>query len=150
FKAAVESLDPPGTFEKATDITQLTEKLSLAMRQKLSCEVLNPQGTPVFEQPLEVTENKSGESLNWSKGLAPGEYRLRIRADSTYERRIELRRGDRMIVKIVEDPNSGIGFERSPYADEFPTSPQAREGGWRLAAITNQTIPEPGGARLRL
>src|SRR5262249_1595406 len=83
----------------------------------------------------------------------PRIYRLRITTDRTDEREVDLQRGDRLIVKLVDDPSNpghGIGFERALYGDEFPLSRQQNQGDWRLAVVSNQIWAARGAEWLRM
>ena len=151
FAKSLENLIPPGTFVSATDTQQLNRSLRRALRQKLLYDIVKPGGT-VLQHELDVSGEQQTDPLNWSGGLSPGTYQLRVHADSTYERRVELKRGDRLIVQLFDDKNGKIGFERGIYGDEpdFRSSPQQKQNDWRLAALANQTVGEGPTSRLLL
>ena len=127
-------MDPPGSFIAAGDFDQLLRSLQRGIRQKLTCQILKDDGTPVSEDLLEVT-GPGEEDKWWAAGLAPGIYKLRILADKRYEQEIDLKRGERLVVKLV-DANGLIGFERALYSDDFGTRVEEEREGWRLAGLS--------------
>ena len=135
FEIPLKTLDPPGSFIAADDFDQLLRSLRQGIRQKLTCQILRPDGTPVSEDLLEVT-GPGEEDKWWTAGLEPGFYKIRIQADRKYEQEIDLKRGDRLVIKLV-DANGLIGFERALYSDDFGIRVEDEREGWRLAGLSS-------------
>ena len=77
----------------------------------------------------------------WTDGLEPGTYKLRVHADKPYEQEIDLRKGERMIVELVDGTGGGIAFRRALYSDqrEFAGKRAIQEtGAWRLSVLADQ------------
>ena len=85
-------------------------------------------------EPLNVTTE--GQDDQWSIGMEPRIYKLRVVADRTYERDVDLKKGDRLLVKLVP-AGSGIGFERVLYSDDFRTRVEEDLPEWRLAGLAS-------------
>jgi len=150
FAKTLENVPPGGSFVSATDVKQLTQRLSRALRQELVYDILKPDLT-VVQQSRAVSGEQENDSLDWGEGLKPGIYWIRVRADHLYQRRVELEPGDRLIVQLVDDMKDGIGFERGLYGDEpqLRSSTQRNWKDWRLAAMARQTMGEAPNRRLR-
>jgi hypothetical protein len=149
FEKPLRMLDPPGSYVEAKDLDQLVATLRRAIRQRLVCQIVRPNGTAVGEEPLEVSR-PGEEDRWWLGGLEPGIYKLRLVADRTYEREVDLRQGDRMLVRLVETQGGGIGFERALYSDDFPDRLSEDRGGWRLSALDSVLTKEQPHNRLDL
>ncbi len=148
FDAAIAGLDPPGKFFTVGDMSKLVSTLQSAVRQALVCQIVKgDDGAPVGT--LDVTSANEANRW-WTKGLAPGAYTLRVAAGKTYSRGISLETGDRLIVKLVQGPDGGIGFERAIYGDDQRQhrEPVAESAGWQLAALANRN--PAGTSRLEL
>jgi hypothetical protein len=141
FSKTLESLDPPGKFVVAADLGQLTESLRKGIQQKLVCQVAKADGTPLGDEPLDVT--KPDEKLKWwSRGLAPAPYKLRVTADTTYNQEVNLEKGDLLVVQLVDGPGGGIGFTRALYSDDDDCRDAVKQDGgdWRLAVQPPQHL----------
>jgi hypothetical protein len=152
FAASLENLTPPGRFVPATG-NQLTQSLRRALRQQLTYDIVKPDGT-VVQQSRVVSGERDDDPLDWSAGLNVGTYLVRVHADRPYDQRVELERGDRLIVQLVDDEKGGIGFERGIYGDENEVRSrpywQRTQNDWRLTAISPQTVGDPPKVGLRL
>ena len=135
FAGPLGQLNPPGSFVTAENRVQLIQTLSHLLKQELACQILTPDGTMVGGQPLNVT-TPPGQDDQWSIGMEPGIYKLRVVADRTYERDVDLKKGDRLLVKLVP-AGSGIGFERVLYSDDFETRVEEDLPEWRLAGLAS-------------
>ncbi len=93
-----------------------------------------------------------GESDRWSQALSPGIYTLKVHADKTYKQEINLKKGDRIIVNLVDGPNNGIGFQRALYSDseQFRNPEKIEVGDWRLAVLKNKLQPAAQSDRLQI
>src|SRR5262249_130157 len=107
FAQALKRLDPPGSFVTADNIGDLKDMLRRGIKQKLTYQIRRSDGTPVSEESLDVTG--PGELEKWSQPLPPEIYTLRVHANTTYDHEIDLTKGDRIIVNLVDDANRGIG-----------------------------------------
>ncbi len=108
----LQRLDPPGTFVTADNLDQLIESLKQGLKQRLTCQILKSDGTPVPGDPLDVTDVRAGEDVWWPTGLPPGIYILRVQADRAYQQEIQLNAGDRVVLQLGERPDGGIAFAR--------------------------------------
>ena len=72
FEVPLKTLDPPGSFIAAADFDQLLRSLKQGIRQRLTCQILKDDGTPVSEDLLEVTA-PGEEDKWWPTGLPPGD-----------------------------------------------------------------------------
>jgi hypothetical protein len=151
FAPALKGLEPPGKFVTADNLNELIDTLTRAIKQKLTCEILKPDLTPVGEEPLDVTGPGDADRW-WTRGLAPRIYRLRVHAGRSYEQDIDLREGDRMVVELVDGPEGGIAFQRALYSDgeDFQDRIKAEQGGWRLAIRANRRLRQGGEERLQM
>jgi hypothetical protein len=143
FEEAIGQLDPAGHFFTAQDEERLLATLQRSIKQKLTCRVVGSDGKTAGE--LDVTS--PNEDARWaSEGLKPGSYTLKVQADKTYERGVDLEQGDRLIVRLISD-GGGIDFERALYSDDFPLRKDSGDaGGWRYsAARTRYQEQEPMG-----
>jgi len=151
FEEPLKKLNPPGSFVTADNVIQLIQKLKRGISQKLTCLILKPDGTPVGEA-LDVTA--PAEADKWSvKGLTPGSYKLRVRANTFYEHDIDLKKGERLLVKLVDGPKDSIAFERDLYGNnqEFENrEKQEKKGSWQLAVLANQQQGRGQEAQLQL
>ena len=142
----VIALNPPGhcfTVEKFADLVVTLEQ---SIRQKLACQIIRqPDGTPVSDELLDVTNPDEADRW-WTSGLEPSTYKLRVRADRIYEQEIDLARGDRLIVRLVEGPDGGLVFERALYSDEIRENVHQDRAGWRLSVLANRCQDEQGKA----
>jgi hypothetical protein len=138
FEQPLRQLVPPGSFNTAANINELKAHLRRAIIRKLTCQILTKAGEPVSNGDLDVS--KPGEKQIWSRALPPSIYTLRVEADKPYEREIDLREGDRIIVNLVEGPDREIAFQRALYADspEFPNPQRNEAGDWKLAVLANK------------
>jgi hypothetical protein len=136
FAPALKRLNPPGWFVTADNIGELKENLRRGIKQKLTYQVFKPDQPPVNEDAIDVTE--PGATDNWSKPLEPGIYTLRVNADRTYNQDIDLKKGDRLVVNLVDGPDGGIVFQRALYSEEFPSPGRGDSGDWRLAVLANK------------
>jgi hypothetical protein len=145
FGEALAQLEPPGSFKTAKDRDELIATLKQGLIQKLTCQLLRPDGTPVNDQPLDVTDPDEEEA--WCRALRPGSYRVRVHADTVLDQDVDLRSGDRLIIELVEDEARKVGFRRGLYSDtsEFAV----KTGAWRLTRLANQ-IRQGGGEQRRL
>jgi hypothetical protein len=151
FAPALKGLDPPGSFVTADNLGELKQTLRRGIRQKLTYQIFKPDKPPDSADAVEVTE--PGAMDNWSKPLAPGIYTLRVVADKTYSQEIDLKKGDRLIVNLVEGPDGGIDFQRALYgddSDEFQNTLRADTGDWRLAVLRNKKQPRAQADRMQI
>jgi hypothetical protein len=153
FEGALKQLNPPGNFVLANNLGELIATLRRGIRQRLTCEILKPPDwTVVDEEPLEVTGPGDADKW-WTGGLEPGTYKLRVHADKPYEQEVDLRKGERMIVELVDGESGGIAFRRALYSDrrEFDGKRAIQEAGpWRLAALADQRRTQGDDKQLRL
>jgi hypothetical protein len=151
FTPALKGLEPPGSFVKAANLAQLIERLTRAIKQKLTCQILKPDLTPVDEEPLSVTGPGDADRW-WTRGLRPGIYTLRVHAGQSYDQEIDLKEGDRIVVELVDGPGGGIAFRRALYSDseQFQGRPKAEQGGWRLAVRANRRLRQGQDERLQV
>jgi serine/threonine protein kinase len=112
FTKPLERLDPPGSFVAAANLDELIASLRRAIKQRLTCQLLRLDGRPVPGDLLDVTDVRAESDVWWPTGLEPGPYVLRILADRAYQQEIQLNRGERVIVYLVEGPDGGIAFTR--------------------------------------
>jgi hypothetical protein len=138
FAQALKRLEPPGSFVTADNIGELKQSLRRGIRQKLSFQILNPDGSLVVSDPVDVTA--PGEIDNWSQPLKPGIYTLRVNAGKNYDQEINLNKGDRLLVNLVDGPDGGIHFQRALYgdSDEFRHLERKDTESWRLAVLANK------------
>jgi hypothetical protein len=150
FAQALPQLNPPGSFVTADNIGELKEHLRRGIVQKLTCQILRKDGTSVSDEPLDVTA--PNEMQKWSRPLPPSIYTLRVQANKPYEKDINLREGDRIIVDLVDGPDRGIGFQRALYADspEFPIRERTDADDWKLAVLANKRQQQSDGNRLQI
>jgi len=152
FEGALRQLEPPGNFVLANNLGELIATLKRGIRQKLTCEILKPPDwTQVGEEPLEATGPGDADKW-WTSGLEPGTYKLRVHADKPYEQEIDLKKGDRIVIQLVEGPGGGIAFQRALYSDQVEFGkrvPQETEA-WRLAVLANQRRRQGEDERLQL
>jgi len=150
FEQALKRLDPPGSFVTAQNIGDLKQTLRRGIRQKLTYQILKSDMTPVSDESLDVTA--PGEMDQWSQPLPPGIYTLRVHADTTYDQKIDLKKGDWMIVDLVNGPDGGIGFQRALYGDseEFRNPARREAGNWRLAVLANKQQRTAQADRLQI
>ena len=141
FTKALGRLDPPGSFVAAANLDQLIASLRRAIRQELVCHLAKADGTPLGDEPLVVT-NPNEDLRWWSKGLTAGTYKLRVMADKSYGGEVDLLKGDRLVVQLVEGPDGGIAFERALYGDDdrFHDAAKQERGDWRLTVLNNQQV----------
>ena len=148
FEKPLRDLNPPGSFVTAENLDQLVQLLRRAIRQKLVCQILKPDGTLVGEEPLDVTGPGDEDKWYWD-GLEPGIYKLRVLADRKYEQDVELGKGDRLLVKLV-DAGGAIGFEKGLYSDDFGSRAETEAAGWRLAGLASLTDRQEDRDRLQV
>jgi hypothetical protein len=153
FEGALKQLNPPGNFVLANNLGELIATLRRGIRQRLTCEILRPPDwNAVGEEPLEVTGPGDADKW-WTDGLEHGTYKLRVHADKPYEQEVDLRRGERMIVELVDGENGGIAFRRALYSDrrQFDGKRAPHDAGpWRLAVLADQRRTQGDDAQLRL
>ena len=151
FGPALKGLEPPGKFVTADNLDDLIDTLTRAIKQKLTCEILKPDLTPVGEEPLDVTGPGDADRW-WTRGLRPRIYKLRVHAEKSYEQDIDLKEGDRIVVELVDGPGGGISFQRALYSDgeDFQGRLKAEQGGWRLAVRANRQVRQGPDERLRM
>lgn len=148
FENPLQDLNPPGSFVTAKNIDELYSRLRKAMRQKLVCQILKPNGTIVGEEPLDVTGPGEEDKWFWD-GLEPGIYTLRIHADQTFEAHVNLSEGERLLVKLV-DSDGSIGFVKELYSDDFTTRKDTDAAGWRLSGLADLTERNGDGDQLQV
>jgi hypothetical protein len=138
FGNALSQLEPKGSFVTADDLPQLKSTLKRGIKQKLTFQVLKPDGTPVSDEPIDVTG--PGDVHNWTKGLTPAIYTLKVLADKPYNHEIDLRKGDWIVVNLVDGPSGGIAFQRGFFSDseEFSNPVRLDQNGWRIAVLANR------------
>ncbi|HZW33082.1 MAG TPA: hypothetical protein VFF52_20365, partial [Isosphaeraceae bacterium] len=141
FEKPLERLDPPGKFIPAANLGELLASLRGAINQALLCHLAKADGTPLGDEPLVVT-NPNEELRWWSRGLTAGTYKLRVVADKTYRAEVDLLKGDRLVVQLVDGPDGGIAFERALYGhdDRFHDAVKQERGDWRLTVLNNQQV----------
>jgi len=153
FEGALKQLEPPGDFVLANNLGELIANLKRGITQKLTCEILKPPDwTPVGKEPLDVAGQRDADKW-WTSGLEPGVYKLRVHADKTYEQEIDLHKGDRIIVELVEGPGGGIAFRRALYSDHLESGKHAiqeQTEAWRLAVLADQRRRQGQDEQLRL
>ena len=135
FERTLPALNPPGSFVAAANLDQLVVSLKRGIRQKLAYQILKPDGTPVQEDPLDVSAPPN-DADRWLSGLEAGIYKLHVVADQKYEHDIDLKKGDCLLVKLVPAGN-GIGFERVLYSDDFGARVEEDLPEWRLAGLAS-------------
>jgi hypothetical protein len=150
FEGALNRLEPKGGFVKADDLAELKDTLKRGIRQKLTYQILRPDKTPVIDQVFDVTGPSDADK--WSIGLKPGSYTLRVLADQPYDQEIDLKKGDRLVVNLVDTPGKGIGFQRALYSDaeDFARDSKQEQGGWRLAVLANKLARQAQSEELQL
>ncbi|HKM53992.1 MAG TPA: hypothetical protein VJY33_11330, partial [Isosphaeraceae bacterium] len=150
FGQALAQLEPRGSFKEAKDLKELIVVLQRGLVQKLTCQVLNADGKPALDEPLEVTEPLALEQ--WSQGLKPGLYKLRVNVGTYVEKDVELGSGDRIIIELVENEAGGVSFRRGLYAEgiEHADRPSIGPAGWRLSSLANQVRHQGDGDALRI
>jgi hypothetical protein len=136
------TLNPPGQLIPVKRSDKLDTALEQSLKQKMVCEILRGEKA-VGEQPLDVTTPKQVDQW-WDRGLEPGRYKLRVRADRPYTHEVELGRGDRLLVKLVEAAGGGIGFERALYSDDIPEAVGDTRGGSRLSVLAETCEDDRG------
>jgi hypothetical protein len=141
FEKPLEQLDPPGKFIPAANLNELIASLRGAINQALVCHLAKADGTPLGVEPLAVT-NPNEDLRWWSQGLTAGTYKLRVVADKTYGTEVDILKGDRLVVQLVEGPDGGIAFERALYGDDdrFHDAVKQERGDWRLTVLSNQQV----------
>lgn len=132
FEKPLAALNPAGTFVTANDRIQLERILSQLLRQELVCQVLRADGSMLGDGPIRVTVPPAQDE--WSAPADTAVYKLRVVADRTYQTDIDLRKGDRLVVKLVGD-SDGIRFERALFSDDFRSRTDQEQAGWRLANL---------------
>lgn|GEM_PF-3039563 len=150
FGPALVQLEPRGSFRMAKDLRELIATLQRGLIQKLTCQILKPDGTPVDDEPLDVTDPNAEE--RWCRGLKPGVYKLRVHAGSNLDQDIDLRNGDRIIVELVEDQAGAVVFRRGLYtaSNEFAGRSRVENEAWRLTPLANQVRQDGDHDRLQM
>ena len=154
FKEPLKALDPPGQLTDA-NIQALSEILRKALLQKLACKIMNNNdGRQVGE--VEVTAEGDLSDAWLAPGLGVGTYELQVQTDRIFRKKIEVKKGDRLIVKLVPGADQRLAFERGLYSDDFPMGDYPRKepfkgidaGNWRLAVVENQGQSSPRSLQL--
>ncbi len=150
FGPALAQLEPRGSFKEAKDINELKANLQRGLIQKLTYQILKPDGTPVTDEPLDVTDPLAVEQ--WCRGLKPGVYKLRLHADVIRDQDIDLRNGDRLIIDLVEDEAGAIAFRRGLYStsNEYAARLSVPGEAWKLTSLTNQFRHQDNVDRLQI
>jgi hypothetical protein len=150
FTQALAQLEPRGSFKEAKDLPELIATLRRGLVQKLTCQVLGSDGKPALEEPLEVTDPQALEQ--WSRGLKPGFYKLRVNVGEFVEKDIELGSGDRIIVELVENQAGAVSFRRCLYSSsiEHKDRPSIDPADWRLTSLANQVRRQGDNDALRI
>jgi hypothetical protein len=150
FGPALAQLEPRGSFRMAKDLKELIATLQRGLIQKLTCQILKPDGTPVADEPLDVTD--PNEEERWCRGLKPGVYKLRVHAGSNVDQDIDLRNGDRIIVELIEDQAGAVVFRRGLYtaSNEFAGRSRVENEAWRLTPLANQVRQDGDHDRLQM
>ena len=150
FGPALAQLEPRGSFKQAKDIRELIATLQRGLIQKLTYRILEPDGTPVTDEPLDVTDPLAEEQ--WCRGLKPGVYKLRVHADVNRDQDVDLRNGDRLIIDLVEDEAGAIAFRRGLYttSNEFAARSSVEGEAWKLTSLTNQLRHQGDVDRLQI
>jgi len=118
FGPALAQLKPRGSFRVAKDLGELIATLQRGLIQKLTCQILNPDGTPAFDEPLDVTP--PNEEERWSQGLKPRVYKLRVNMGSYLDQDFDLRPAEKVVAELVET-EEGVKWAMRPIlADERP------------------------------
>jgi hypothetical protein len=138
----IAELSPPGQFFPVEKFGELVAILERSIKQKLRCEVLR-NGVPVEGSPIDVTN--PDEADRWlAKGLDPGQYLLRVRADRPYTREVDLARGDRLLVRLVEGKDGALAFERAPYSTDIDGAVSRESGGSRVSVLSSTCRDDQG------
>ena len=150
FEGALSRLEPKGSFVKADDLPELKDTLRRGIRQKLTYQILKPDKTPVTDQLFDVTGPSDVD--RWSIGLKPGSYFLRVHADQNYDKEIDLKPGDRIIVNLVDASPRGIAFQRALYSDgdEFAHDIKQDQDRWRMSVLANKLTRQGQAESLRI
>jgi hypothetical protein len=150
FGPALAQLEPRGSFKQAKDIKELIANLQRGLTQKLTYQILKPDGTPVTDEPLDVTDPLAEEQ--WCRGLKPGVYKLRVHADVNRDQDIDLRNGDRLIIDLVEDEAGAIAFRRGLYStsNEYAARLSVPGEAWKMTSLTNQLRHQDNVDRLQI
>ena len=146
-RTPLAGLNPPGSFVLAENRIELERILGQLLRQELACEVWKPDGTMLGGGPLPVAI--PGAQDEWSVDADPAIYKLRVVADRTYETDIDLRKGDRLLVRLVGDGNT-IRFKRILYSDDFRTRVEQEQAGWRFSNLVSSIDKQGDTGRLTL
>jgi hypothetical protein len=153
FEQPLARLEIPGKFTSAADLPGIVALLKQAVEQKLVCKIERADGSLVSDELLEVTDRDRGETEKWwLAGLDPATYRIRVLADQSYRKEINLEKGERLIVQLAVGPGEEIEFDRALYGEDFKgrENPSEDTPGWRLTALANRQFRSGGVDRLAM
>ncbi len=148
--SVVEDLPVPGRYYDVTDARKLAVTLERALRRRLKYLVEEPNNTIVEGFPeggLDVSDLGGGDRW-FAPAFDPGGFKLVVSADRTREKRIILRRGDLLLVDLLDDPK-GVEIRRGLFTqdDELYRLKPSRENArkeWRLSALQNRSVEGKG------
>jgi hypothetical protein len=126
----VEAFPDPGRLWVAGDNSKLSDMVDQALRPKL--RLMGPTGKAVNGAGLPADRDRTTlYNLRWSGKLDPKVYEGRV---LQAKQLLDLRRGDRMLVRLFKDHRTGVRFQRTLLADELPRNRVARDpqSGWAL------------------
>ncbi|QEH33047.1 hypothetical protein OJF2_15430 [Aquisphaera giovannonii] len=148
FEEPLRGLDRPGTFTAVKDVDQLLAGLKKGIRQELACRIRDEAGKPVSEELLGVT--RVGEPDRWwPDGLDAGLYTLSVLADHTYEHQVELKKGERLLVRLV-DAGGKIDFRRDLYSGDFADRAAEDRSEWRASGLATVIPAQQAGDRIQV
>ncbi|HYT92025.1 MAG TPA: VWA domain-containing protein, partial [Gemmataceae bacterium] len=138
FRTPLENLPNKGKFYLVDDPKRLIEHLRESLTQRLSFTLEEMDGWPVKGLKGGVSISRVGQDSHWIT-LSPGYYWVVIDATKRLRQKIEVRRGDRLLLTL-DEKDDGFVLQRGLVQNDFRDKPlrEARSGAWLLKVLQNQ------------
>ena len=134
----IEKLPLPGKMYTVAEVPQLAALLEKGLKQRLRFQIEYETGGIVADMPEGGWDvSRTSDNNRWVS-LKPGTYKVRVLTNRVVEQRVQINRGDFLLLGITPD---GTGFERMLYGDDFDR-PRQEAGGWLLTNLQNQVKPD--------
>jgi hypothetical protein len=152
FEGVLDELG--GKFQLADDIPALAQKLSDSIARNLTYRVDETEHVPAASaaripgraarKGLPVSRSSPiNPQLNtsdaWHPLLDAGHFGVVVDAIPRTSQ-VQLKGGDRLLLRLIEGKGGGVQFARDLYADEpiFRTRPRVEQNGWLLAVLQDK------------